>query len=104
MKFTCPHCGEKTFSPLQKALCGNMTTLGKPCPACGRTCVNGKASLIIHIVLSVIGLGAVLFAYFTWMTPSDLLWRGIVPFAATIVLRFVLDMFVGELIPTVKRQ
>ena len=45
MKYKCPHCGKETFSPWMKLRCGGMTSYGKPCPECGRRCVNGKASL-----------------------------------------------------------
>ncbi len=104
LKFTCPHCGKKTFTPIRKALCGGMTSNGKQCPECGGWCVNGKPSLIAGLVLSAIGLGALLYAYFTYMSRRDVIIRGLIPFAATILLRFVFNMFVGKLIPRLKKK
>ena len=64
MKHTCPHCGKQSFTPLMKARCGGMSSAGKPCPECGVRCVNGKISLAVHIVLSLIGLVIVIYNYF----------------------------------------
>ena len=99
LKYTCPYCGNKTFNPLQKALCGGMTSKGKQCPDCGGWCVNGKPALIAGLVLSLIGLCALIYAYFTFVTTRDVIIRGVIPFAATLVLRFVFNMFFGKLIP-----
>ncbi|MBR3268536.1 MAG: hypothetical protein IKI58_07400 [Oscillospiraceae bacterium] len=104
LKYTCPHCGKKTFNPIQKALCGGMNASGRQCPECGGWAVNGKACLIAGIVLSIAGLIAFLYAYFTFWTKRDVIVRGIIPLAATIVLRFVFNMFFGKLIPRIRKQ
>ena len=53
-KYTCPHCGQKTFTPLQKALAGSYKSMGKPCPNCGRKCCNGMGSIYFDGILSIL--------------------------------------------------
>lgn len=57
--YTCPHCGEKTFSPLTKALAGQMNSQGKVCPKCGRRAVNGKGATIFNAVYSIIAFAGI---------------------------------------------
>ena len=102
MKHVCPHCREKSFTPWQKARCHGMSSAGKPCMKCGRRCVNGKDSLAVHTVLSLIGLGLIIYNYFTLDTATDFLLGGVLPFIAVQVLGFVYDMFFGKLIPAIK--
>ena len=52
--YDCPHCGEKTFTPLTKALAGPMNSKGRACKACGRKCVNGQVSAVIRMLLSLL--------------------------------------------------
>ena len=103
MKFTCPHCGEKTFGPLLKARCGIMSSDGKPCPECGVRCVNGKVSIGVHIVLSLIGLVIVIYNYFNFDNAIQFLTGGVLPFLATQAAGFLFDMFFGKLIVALKR-
>lgn len=104
MMHVCPHCGEKTFTPWQKARCGGMSSAGKPCMKCGRRCVNGKDSLAVHTVLSLIGLIAILYNYFTFDTAMQFLLGGVLPFVIVHVLAFVYDLFFGKLIPAIKHE
>ena len=104
MKHKCPYCGEESFSPWQKFRCGGMTSVGKPCPSCGKRCVNGKTNLIANIILSLMGMGAILFCYLTFRTYLDVVLTGVIPLAATFVMRILFDMFVGELIPAIKSR
>ncbi|MCR5306086.1 MAG: hypothetical protein K6E36_06265 [Oscillospiraceae bacterium] len=104
MMHTCPHCGKKTFSPLLKARCGGMSSVGKHCPECGTRCVNGKTSLAVHIALSLTGLILVLYNYFTQTSAAQFLLGGVLPFFLCIVLGFVYDMFFGKLIEAIKRE
>ena len=103
MKHICPHCGEATFSPLQKALCGGMSSAGKPCMKCGHRCVNGKASLIVNSVLRLIALIMIFYTYFTYRAYIQVLYFGVIPLVLAYVLGFVFDMFFGKLIPAIKR-
>ncbi|MBQ8921324.1 MAG: hypothetical protein IJ060_04075 [Oscillospiraceae bacterium] len=103
LKYTCPHCGKKTFNPLQKALCGNMTSNGRQCSECGGWCVNGKPALIAGTVLSLIGMAAILYTFFTFRTMRDVVIFGVIPMAATLILRFLFNMFFGKLIPRLKK-
>ncbi|MBR6106886.1 MAG: hypothetical protein IKQ39_02665 [Oscillospiraceae bacterium] len=104
MKFKCPHCGKETFSPWRKMRCGGMTSYGKPCLECGRRCVNGKTALIANTVLSVMGLVAILYCYFTFRSYRDVFLTGVIPFAATIIMRILFNMFVGDLVPALKTR
>ena len=101
MKYTCPHCGEKTFSPLQKALAGSYRSVGKPCPKCG----NGMASIYFDSIISGIALIAVLIIYFHFdsahKTQSSLLIASII--AGSFVLSFLFRMFFGKLVEPIRR-
>lgn len=104
MKHVCPHCGEKTFTPWLKARCGGMSSVGKPCPECGKRCVNGKISLAVHTVLSLAGLVLIIYNYFTFNSPVEFLLGGVLPFVLAQVLGFVFDMFFCPLIEAIKRE
>lgn len=103
MKHTCPHCGEKTFSPIQKALCGGMSSAGKPCQGCGFRCVNGKLCLVVNSITLAIAMVMVFITYFTHDSKMDILLYGVVPLVIAYVFNFVFNMFVGKLIPAIKR-
>lgn len=96
-KFTCPHCGEETFTPIQKALAGSMRTRGKPCPKCGKRCCNGMVSIYFSSAVWVLALAGILFLYFT---SSDKILSSIL-IAVIIVcawlICFLFDMFFGKL-------
>ncbi|MCQ2417438.1 MAG: hypothetical protein MJ071_06465 [Oscillospiraceae bacterium] len=104
MKFACPHCGEKTFSPIQKAFCGGMSNVGKPCMKCGVRCVNGIPSLVFRSICMCIAAVMIFYTYFTHETLSEVFWFGVVPLAAAYVLGLLFDMFIGKLVPAIKRQ
>ena len=104
MKHTCPHCGEKTFTPLQKALCGGMSSAGKKCPSCGGRCVNGKASLLLNTLLRLIAFVMIIVTYFVHTTFMQILWFGVVPLVLAFVIGFVFDMFFGKLIEAIKHE
>ena len=106
MKFTCPHCGEKTFSPIQKALCGGMSSSGKRCPSCNARCVNGKLSLAFSTILRLSVLVIVIYNYFTSTdgNGTNVILIGAALIAGAYAVGFLFDMFFGKLIPAIKRE
>ncbi len=62
--YTCPHCGEKSFTPITKLSCGSMRSKGRACPACGRRCVNGRQSTLFRTILGAVMLIFILYQYF----------------------------------------
>ncbi len=103
MKHQCPHCGETTFSPIQKALCGGMSSAGKPCSECGFRAVNGKLALVVNSITLGIALVMIFITYFIHETKMDLLLFGVLPLVTALVFNFVFNMFFGKLIPAIKR-
>ncbi|MDD6269272.1 MAG: hypothetical protein PUA84_04365 [Oscillospiraceae bacterium] len=61
--YNCPHCGEKSFNPVSKALAGGLNSQGKVCKSCGRRCCNGKVSTIVNAVIYIIALVGVVLSY-----------------------------------------
>lgn len=61
--YTCPHCGEKSFNPVTKALAGQLNSKGKPCPKCGKTCVNGKGATIFNAIYCLIAFVFVIITF-----------------------------------------
>ena len=53
-KYTCPHCGNATISPLKKAFAGTPKSKGVICPECGKHCTNGMQSAVFHCVVDFI--------------------------------------------------
>lgn len=104
MKFKCPHCGEKTYSPLAKALCGGFSSSGKPCPSCGGRSVNGYPSLIVNSVLRLAALGMIFWSYFKFDTMPEVIKFGLVPLVLSFVIGFLFDMFFGPLVEAIKKE
>mgnify|MGYP001240275296 CR=1 FL=1 len=61
--YSCPHCGERSFNPITKALAGGLNSQGKVCKSCGRRCCNGKVSTIVSAVIYVVALVGVVLSY-----------------------------------------
>lgn len=97
MKHTCPHCGEKSFSPIKKALAGSLRSSGKPCPTCGRKCCNGMGSIYFSTVVSLLMLIGCVAIYLMGTNPivSGGIIAGII--AVRFLLVFLFDMFFGKL-------
>lgn len=55
-KYECPHCGEKTITPLKKAFAGTQKSKGVECPNCGTHCTNGMQSSVFRCIISLIVL------------------------------------------------
>lgn len=103
MKHICPHCGKPSFSPIQKALCGGMSSKGKPCMLCGKRCVNGMPSLIVNSVLRLVALGMIFWIYFVHTTLEEVFLFGVVPLISAYVIGFLFDMFFGKLVAAIKK-
>ena len=97
MKFECPHCHEKTFTPLQKALCGSYRTMGKPCPKCGRRACNGMTGIYFQSVTSIAMIIAIITIYLkaTERVYSSMLIGAII--LGYFVVNFIFNMFFGKL-------
>ena len=106
MKFTCPHCGKKTFSPLQKALAGSYRSVGKPCPECGKKCCNGMGSIYFDSIVSTVALIAILAIYFKFdasqKVESSIIIAVII--AGSFLLSFLFRMFFGKLVEPIRRM
>jgi hypothetical protein len=102
MKFECPHCHEKTFSPIQKALCGSYRGYGKPCPKCGKRAVNGMTGIYFQTVLSILIGAACLIIYFraTERVYSSIIMACLI--AGYFVLNFLFNMFFGKLVEPIR--
>lgn len=104
MKYTCPHCEEKTFTPLQKALAGSMKSVGKPCPNCGKKCCNGMESAYFDSIISIIMIIAILVIYFK--ADASMKVQSSILIAVIIIARFVFSflfrMFFGKLVQPVR--
>lgn len=61
--YNCPHCGEKSFTPITKAMAGGLNSQGKVCKSCGRRCCNGKVSTLVNAVVYVAALVGVVLSY-----------------------------------------
>lgn len=101
-KFVCPHCGEPTFSPWQKALAGTLRSKGKPCPKCGKRACNGMGSIYFSTVVQGLGLVAivVIYLFHTELWISSILIVGII--LATLLLSFLFNMFFGKLVEPIR--
>ena len=104
MKYTCPHCGEKTFTPLQKAMAGSLRGTGKSCPNCQKKCCNGMASICFDSIISVIMLIAIWVIYIhsdadTKIQSSILI---AVIIAGRFLLSFLFRMFFGKLVQPIR--
>jgi hypothetical protein len=104
MKHACPYCGEKTFTPVEKALCGGLSSAGKKCPSCGGRCVNGKVSLLVNTILRTIALVMILATYFLHTNKMQIVWFGVLPLVIAFAVGFVFDMFCGKLTEALKRE
>ncbi|MCR5707534.1 MAG: hypothetical protein K6G82_04605 [Ruminococcus sp.] len=61
--YSCPHCGEKTFNPISKAMAGQLNSRGKVCMKCGRRVVNGKGATIFNALFSIIMFAGIVVTY-----------------------------------------
>lgn len=102
--YDCPHCGEKSFNPLTKALCGAMNSKGRACPHCGRRCVNGQTSTVVHTILSVLMLIGVLYIYFTVESVAVGVALGAAVILGTQLLMMLINAFFFPLIAAIRND
>ncbi len=101
-RFTCPHCGEPSFTPLQKALAGSLRSRGKPCPHCGKRCCNSMASIYFSTVVSLIAFVSIMAIYLLSdnSLPYILIMAAII--AGSLLLNFLFNMFFGKLVQPIR--
>jgi len=87
--YKCPHCGEKSFNPISKALAGQMNSKGKPCPKCGKRCVNGKGATVFNAIYCLI---AFVFVILTYLKAPD--YELLAAYEILIVPALLISMFI----------
>lgn len=101
MKHTCPHCGEKTISPLKKAFAGNPQAKGVVCPSCGKRSTNDLHSAVFHVIVDLIAL---VFVVYTYITNERLegLYYMLGAIAGAFFLTHIVDAFFFKLSPAIR--
>ncbi len=74
--YNCPNCKNKTFNPLTKALAGQLNSIGRNCPHCGKRLVNGKGATIFNAIFSLICFALIVLVYLKapkiqWLSPIE---------------------------------
>lgn len=90
--YTCPHCGEKSFNPLTKAMAGQLNSKGRPCPKCGKRCVNGKGATIFNAIYSLIAFILIVIT-FLYAIPGEIIIVAILLLSICVVPRLVNAFF-----------
>ena len=93
--YTCPHCGEKSFNPLTKALAGTMKSKGRACPKCGKLCVNGKGATIFNAIISVVAFIAIVYIYLHGADNEWMFTHEVPMVAGIIILLFLVPKIVS---------
>lgn len=76
--YNCPHCGERTFNPITKALAGQLNSKGRVCPNCGKRCVNGKGATIFNAVYCLLAFALVVIIYLYAIPGESIICIGLV--------------------------
>ncbi len=101
MNFECPHCHEKTITPIHKAFAGSLTSKGTTCPKCRLRSVNGVGSTIFSSVVSLAALVVVSkLIFFSEYDYGFAFLVSIGAIAAAWVLSKLFDLIFGKLIPS----
>jgi predicted RNA-binding Zn-ribbon protein involved in translation (DUF1610 family) len=100
-KFECPHCGEKTITPLKKAFAGTQKSKGVICPSCGMHCTNGNKSTIFHNIVDLIMLVIVIILYFK-MPPGDNFYYMAAVMLTTYVFNRIVDALFFPMAPSLR--
>lgn len=101
MKYTCPHCGEKTISPLKKAMAGNPQSKGTTCPNCGKRCTNELKSAVCHAIISAIALIFIAYQYIAVESIASN-YYSIAAILIALILPRIIDAFFFKLVPAIR--
>ncbi len=101
MKHTCPHCGEKTISPIKKAFAGNPQSKGTVCPNCGKRSTNELKSAVFHIIIDAIVLAFCVYAYVNFVAMETALYMAGALVGGFIITHLV-DAFFFKLVPAIR--
>ncbi len=101
MKHTCPHCGEKTISPIKKAFAGNPKAKGTVCPNCGKRSTNELKSAIFHNIINAIALVFCVYAYVNLIAMETAIYMAISIVGAFVITHLV-DAFFFKLVPAIR--
>lgn len=109
--YNCPHCGEKSFTPITKALAGQLNSPGRVCMSCGRKVVNGKGATIFNALYSVIAFAGIVALYlgapkllgtqYEWVAHYELL-LGIGLLVSKFVIPRLVNAFCFRLAPAIR--
>lgn len=98
--YTCPHCGEKTFNPLTKALAGQLNSKGRNCPECGKRCVNGVGATIFNAVYCLAAFALVVYIYLHPVQYEILIYIGL--FASMLIVPRIVNAFCFKLAQAIR--
>lgn len=101
MKHTCPHCGEKTISPIKKAFAGNPQSRGTTCPKCGKRSTNDLKSAVFHIIVDAIALIFIVYAYINLLAAESAIYM-IAAIAGAFIITHLVDAFFFKLVPAIR--
>lgn len=101
MKHTCPHCGEKTISPLKKAFAGNPQSKGVRCPNCGKRSTNELKSAVFHSIVDLIALIYIVYAYINVLKVETAIYMAAAIVGAFLITHIV-DAFFFKLVPAIR--
>ena len=104
MKHECPHCGEKTISPIKKAFAGNPQSKGTVCPVCGKRSTNDLHSAIFHIIVDLAALVLVVFIYLKDENNESFesFYYMLGAIVGAYVITHAVDAFVFKLVPAIR--
>ena len=98
-KYKCPHCGERSITPLKKAFAGNQKSKGVMCPSCGKHCTNGMQSAIFHTITDLLMLIAAVIMYIK----TDLsFFPIIIVIIVTFIINKIFDALFFPLVPSLR--
>ena len=101
MKHTCPHCGEKTITPLKKAFAGNPQSKGTVCPNCGKRSTNELKSAVFHIVVDILVLIFIVYQYIVVESVVSNYYC-IAAIVIAFLLNHIVDAFFFKLVPAIR--
>jgi hypothetical protein len=92
--YSCPHCGEKSFNPITKALAGQLNSPGRVCMKCGRKAVNGKGATIFNAVYSLLAFAGIVAIYLSAPKLLGTEWEWVAHYELLISIGLLVSKFV----------